>query len=270
MKTKVRRNACISPQHSLTKTACASLLSTYSPSGTKTHHLSLNPLSSPEQISHLRTLIVTTPVSNLPYAPSTFKKINSLRLPVLLPSSSIPNLLQECHRILSTTGTLNLTIMDPLPRSSTLGPKMTAWLEEHLILKLETQFRCLKPTRLMPIWLQDAGFNMTYSNKRTASGNPGTIRITEDMLEESRTSSFSFRAVARGEVGFGGGPASGDKKKEELENLASTVGRMLWKEIYGQYVSGRRWWWEEEAIIEEASQMGTKWDISMIEATKQG
>ncbi|RDW82610.1 hypothetical protein BP6252_03722 [Coleophoma cylindrospora] len=250
--------------------ACASLLSTYPPTGSKTHHLSLNPISSLEQASHLRTLIVTTPVSNLPYAPSSFKLINSLRLSVLLPSSSIPNLLQECHRILCTRGTLNLTVMDPLPRSSTLGPKMKAWLDDHLILKLETQFRCLKPTRLMPIWLQDAGFQAVHSSKSAANEPAKTLRITEDMLQEPTTTSFSFRAVARGEGGYGGEVAQGDKKNSERDTLASTVGRMLWKEIYGPYVSGRTWWWEDEEIIEEVSQLGTRWDISIIEAIKRG
>ncbi|KAL3418569.1 hypothetical protein PVAG01_10285 [Phlyctema vagabunda] len=239
-------------------TACANYLST---TKSQTHHLSLNPITL-EQSSHLRVLIVTTPVSNLPYAPSTFTTINSMKLPTLLPSSSLPTLLQECHRVLGTNGTLNLLIMDPSPRSSTMGPKMKAWLEDHLILKLETQFRCLKPTKLMPIWLREAGFRIAPT---VAPAVPLSAGV------EPKNTNLKFRAIARGEGGFGAeGAGPKDRKKNEMEILASTVGRMLWREIWGQYVVGDSWWWQDEAIIEEAYSLGTKWDFTMVEAIKQG
>ncbi|KAH8601921.1 hypothetical protein B0O99DRAFT_589087 [Bisporella sp. PMI_857] len=241
--------------------ACANTLSTMYPIGSKTHHLSSNPPSTIEQTSHLHTLIVTTPTTSLPYAASTFSAITSLRLPMLLPASSIPNILQECNRILTPTGTLQLTIVDPLPDTKSMGPKMRAWLEDHLLLKLETLFRCLKPAKLMPIWLEDAGF------VTSAPAQPhGTVRITESSTQATpiRTG-FAFRAIGKGEGGYRGS----SKDKDETDMLASTVGRMLWKEIYGPFVVGKSWWWEDEEIVDECYTMGTKWEVMIIEAAKK-
>jgi len=50
--------------------------------------------------------------------------------------------------------------------------------------------------------------------------------------------------------------------------LASTVGRMLWKDIYGPFVVGESWWWEDEEVVDEAYSMGTKWDVVITEAVK--
>ena len=232
------------------------------PIGSKTHHISMQAPSNIEQTSHLHTLLVTTPTTTLPYAPSTFTAITCLRLPMLLPSSSIPSMLSECHRVLNSSGTLQLTIMDPSPIASTLGPKMRAWMEDQLLLRLETQFRCLKPAKLMPIWLEEAGFRVATQQE----GDGSTVRITEAMIKTSpiRTG-FSFRAIGRGEGGFRGA----SKEKDQFDMLASTVGRMLWKEIYGPFVVGKSWWWEDEEIVDEAYNMGTKWDVTIIEAIKE-
>ncbi|KAG9244421.1 hypothetical protein BJ878DRAFT_550486 [Calycina marina] len=241
--------------------ACASMLSTMYPIGSKTHHLSMHPPSSIEQTSHLHTLIVTIVTTTLPYAPSTFTTISSLRLPMIVPASSIPSMLGECHRVLNNGGTLQLTVIDPLPIATTMGPKMRVWLEDHLLLKLETQFRCLKPGKLMPIWLADAGF-------RTAPrfDNQGaTVCATETSSKTSPVrTGFSFRAIGRGEGGYRGS----SRAKDQVDMLASTVGRMLWKEIYGPYVGGQIWWWEDEHVVDECYNMGTKWDVTIIEAIK--
>jgi len=231
------------------------------PIGSKTHHLSMHAPSNVEQTSHLHTLLVATPTTSLPYAPETFAAITSLRLPMLLPSSSIPGMLSECNRILSPSGTLQLTIIDPSPIASTLGPKMRAWMEDHLLLKLETQFRCLKPGKVMPIWLEEAGFSVTPQSEVHGS----TVRVTEAMIKTSPVrTGFSFRAIGRGEGGYRGA----NKEKDQFDMLASTVGRMLWKEIYGPFVVGKSWWWEDEHIVDEAYNMGTKWDVTIIEAVK--
>jgi len=217
--------------------------------------------SNVDQTAHLHTLLVTTPTTTLPYAPSTFSTITCLRLPMLLPSSSIPSMLSECNRILSSGGSLQLTIMDPSPIASSVGPKMRAWMDDHLLLKLETQFRCLKPAKLMPIWLEEAGFSVTPLSDSQGS----TVRVTEAMTKTSPVrTGFSFRAIGRGEGGYRGA----SKEKDQFDMLASTVGRMLWKEIYGPFVVGKSWWWEDEQIVDEAYNLGTKWDVTIIEAIK--
>ncbi|EDO04773.1 hypothetical protein SS1G_07256 [Sclerotinia sclerotiorum 1980 UF-70] len=135
-------------------------------------------------------------------------------------------------------GILYLTILDPCPVPSSLGPRLRAWLDTHLTVNLEKQFRCLNPTRLFPLWLADAGL----------------------WAEGSCTSSLKFLAC----VGIVNG-------EEQVEwQLKSVMGRMLWKELWGSYVEGGKWWWDDAGIVEECERMGTCWAGSIIEAVKEG
>ncbi|KAJ8065324.1 hypothetical protein OCU04_006014 [Sclerotinia nivalis] len=234
--------------------ASASFLSALNPEK-QIHHISTNPLS-PRSYPNVHPLAIPGPTSQLSYASNIFVAIHSLGLPSLLPSSSIPNILKECHRTLisarnSTSeipvspasvnavgtiqpGILYLTILDPCPVPSSLGPRLRAWLDTHLTVNLEKQFRCLNPTRLFPLWLADAGL----------------------WAEGSCTSSLKFLAC----VGIVNG-------EEQVEwQLKSVMGRMLWKELWGSYVEGGKWWWDDAGIVEECERMGTCWAGSIIEA----
>lgn len=228
-------------------TACTSFLATFS-SATEIHHISTS--STTPAIPKIRPLIVPTAHAILPYAPSIFSSINALTLTSLLSAPSIPALLRECHRVLTPEGVLHLTVLDPAPVSSTMGPSLRAWLEENLLLNLETQFRCASPSRLLPIWLHDAGFR------------------SQD--ERARVSKIRFWALGRGEGGFSGGEEEdgGIEPSVELGNLTAVVGRMLWREIWGNYVVGDRWWWEDENIVDECARMGTRWECSVLEIVK--
>lgn len=105
----------------------------------------------------------------------------------------------------------------------------------------------------MPIWLKKAGFQS--SDTSTAS------------TQILKSTSIPFYAIAHGEGGYSDA-AEKDKKRQESEMLASTIGRMLWKEIWGSYVVGKKWWWEDEDIAEECFARGTKWDILHLRVIK--
>ncbi|KAE9379610.1 hypothetical protein N431DRAFT_398005 [Stipitochalara longipes BDJ] len=233
------------------------------------HHLSPTPLS-PKSYPNIHPLAVPGPTSQLPYASSIFNSIQAFCLPSLLPAASLPLILKECHRTLvsapsppsptepasfssSTTlvpqkpdvkgGTLHLTILDPSPLPATLGPRLRAWLDKHLILNLERQFRCINPSRLFPIWLADAGLRAegsTIVNVRFFASVGMEMAIGEDETERTR------------------------------QELKSVVGRMLWKEMWGGYVVGEKWWWDDESVVEECERMGTCWEYAVIEGVKEG
>ncbi|KAM0178929.1 hypothetical protein ACHAPF_003269 [Botrytis cinerea] len=238
--------------------ASASFLSALNPEK-QIHHVSTSPLS-PKLYPNVHPLAVPGPTSQLSYASNIFGAVHSIGLPSLLPSSSIPSILKECHRTLTSSrtstseipasptatsglgttqpGILYLTILDPCPVPSSLGPRLRSWLDTHLTVNLEKQFRCLNPTRLFPLWLADAGL----------------------WAEGSCTSSLKFLAC----VGIVNG-------EEQVEwQLKSAVGRMLWKDMWGTYVEGGKWWWDDAAIVEECERMGTCWAGSIIEAVKEG
>lgn len=240
------------------KIASASFLSALN-AEKQIHHISTNPLS-PRSYPNIHPLAVPGPTSQLSYASNIFVAIHSLGLPSLLPSSSIPTILKECHRTLTSSrtpisetpasptspsgfatihpGILHLTILDSSPVPSSLGPRLRAWLDSHLNVNLEKQFRCLNPTRLFPLWLADAGL----------------------WAEGSCTSSLKFLACV--------GSVNGEEQVEW--QLKSIIGRMLWKEMWGSYVEGDKWWWDDAAIVEECERMGTCWAGSIIEAVKEG
>ncbi|KAH7360390.1 hypothetical protein BKA65DRAFT_183757 [Rhexocercosporidium sp. MPI-PUGE-AT-0058] len=245
-------------------------------------HLSTNPLS-PKSYPNIHPLLVPGPTSQLPYASSIFTEIHAFSIPSLLPASSIPSILKECHRTLLTGseyqyttssqlsstsptstqpllksargGTLHLTILDPSPLPATLGPRLRSWLDSYLILHLEKQFRCLNPSRLFPVWLSDAGL-------RAKGSTIANVRFFASVACSTASNTDSNGSV------YGNGNA------EDMENtkqeLKSIVGRMLWKEMWGTYVQGDKWWWEEERIVEECERMGTVWEYAVIEAVKEG
>ncbi|KUJ21433.1 uncharacterized protein LY89DRAFT_577391 [Mollisia scopiformis] len=236
--------------------ASASSLVAIVPKGTEVHHLSTAPLS-PKQYLNILPLTVPSATPQLPYASNIFSSIHAFCLPSLLPSSSIPAVLKECYRVLvsapkpsqSTTpssntlsnsveprgGTLCLTILDPSPLPGTLGPRLRTWLDDHLVLNLEKQFRCINPSRLLPDWLADAGLRAKGSTVMYVK-----FFASVPNLEDERI-------------------------KQELK---SVVGRMLWKEMWGSYVLGEKWWWEDEEVVDECERMGTVWEYAVIEAVK--
>jgi hypothetical protein len=212
------------------------------------HHIATTTLS-PTAFHGIRPITVPSPSVHLPYALGIFSSIFAMSLPAALSSSSIPALLRECHRVLTPTGTLCLTIMDPSPAAATLGPKLRAWLEDHLLLSLEKQFRCTSPGRLLPVWMKDAGFAIP-----SLSGTCTQI---------TRMSFFAGGDGTRGE-----GDGDGDNSTADAGELKTLVGRMLWKEIWGQFSDAEKWWWEDATILDECRSYGTQWDCSIIKAGK--
>jgi len=212
------------------------------------HHLSPAPLS-PTSYPNVHPLTIPSPSASLPYASNLFASIHALYVPALLPSSSLPAVLKDCNRCLATFGTLHLTILDPSPISGTLGPKLREWLDTHLLINLERQFRCMTPSRLFPIWLADAGLR--------AQGS--TISI-ERFLASVSSHAQSVNS-SQGSI---------EEDEEMTQQLKSQTGRMLWKEMWGGFVEGEKWWWEDELVLRECEALGTGWEYAVITAVKEG
>ncbi|RKF78807.1 hypothetical protein GcC1_052002 [Golovinomyces cichoracearum] len=245
------------------------------------HHLAVAPLSQSDY-PNVYPRAVAAPKTQLPYPVNEFSSISAFSMPTLFPASSIPAVLKECQRILvspslpasptlpavfdSTSrknlyeptrgGTVHLTILDPTPVQATIGPRLRGWLDTHLIINLERNFRCTNPSRLYPVWLADAGLNAEGSkNVHIRFFASVTCSKIPSTLTESQ---------------------SGDLGSEEVEKndylnleLKSIAGRMLWKEMWGSFVLGEKWWWEDEEIMEECEKLATCWEYTVIEAVKE-
>ena len=204
----------------------------------------------------------------LPFPAELFDAITSLPLPTLLPSQNIPQLLRECNRILLPGGTLKLLLLDATPSLGTMGTLLKAWLTKHLLSNLEKKDRVREVRKQMSMLLLDAGF----------MGCDGEIKISFRGAEQE----FSSRKPTDDK---GKAPSSKAKaliqmaqeraaEEETMHRLSVIVGRLLWKEVWGPYVSGVtaskfRWWWNDASIVEECRAIGTRWEGVIVEAVKR-
>lgn len=181
-----------------------------------------------------------------PVAQGLFGSVHSLSLPSLVPSPEVPAILKSIHRALSIGGTFHITLIDPAPSSPSLGPRLRGWLDKHLLINLERNFRCMNPSKLFPIWLADASLR--------AEGS--TITMAQ------------FFAVAPSTCGSPTTASEETAERAAKQELGTLVGRLLWKEIWGHLIEADTWWWEDPAIVEECQVRRTTWDYSKIEAVK--
>jgi hypothetical protein len=209
---------------------------------------------SPAPLSHMLfpnirpMLFPMIPSASFPVAPQFFSDAYSLSLPSLVPSADIPPTLRNIHRVLRPNGTLHLTLIDPAPARATCGPRLQGWLDENLMLDLQRHFRCTSPTKLFPGWLADSGMR-----------GEGSMITTIKFLAVTSSTAEGDSSVRRGR-----------RDESELKTeLRGQVGRMLWNEVWGQFIKTDQLWWEDPEIIEECGRLGTYWEFCLIQAVKQ-
>ncbi|RSL57156.1 hypothetical protein CEP54_008423 [Fusarium duplospermum] len=234
--------------------AMASYLAALYPSK-KIYHLSATPLSNAKFPNVNPVLVPSVSPSAFPVAPNLFESVYSLSLPSLCPSPDIPAVLKNISKCLRQGGSLHLMLIDPLPCAKVLGIRMRTWLEEHLLLNLERNFRCTNPSKLFGDWMGEAslrGYGSTIKSTKFYAV-PESVKRNRSSMESSDP--FIDRVRDDNEV------------KAELRCL---VGRMLWMEVWGDYVLGDTWWWEDEDCVRECLELGTFWEYKMIEGFKDG
>lgn len=129
---------------------------------------------------------------------------------------------------------------------------MRAWLQEHLLINLERHFKCTNPSRLFPEWMGDAGLRGQGSTLTTSKFYAVSASIRS---EADDSDPFIDRIPSEREV------------KAEVRSI---IGRLLWMEVWGSFVTGDKWWWEDEGCVNECLQLGTVWEYHMIDGVKQG
>ncbi|KAF2034931.1 hypothetical protein EK21DRAFT_97134 [Setomelanomma holmii] len=176
----------------------------------------------------------------LPYPENYFSHIRASTLPSLVPSSKLPELFRECYKLLAPGGLLEIRIMDAAPVRKTTGPLLRTWIEDRLSVNLERLFRCSKPCLLVPNWLTDAGFDLTSPE------GEGNVVL----------------------------PCAYDSSAADVDKeLSTTIGRALWKDIWGTFVDETpeepKWWWEDADILQECLERQTILECRAMFAYKQ-
>lgn len=193
-------------------------------------------------------------VEHIPRDPETFEIVSTLRMSSLLPISDIPTALERIANCLRPRGTLQLTLVDPLPRVATIGPSMARWLRKYLLSNLEKTSRCTTPRKHFAQWLAIAGLR----------GQGSTITTTKFFAISTCVS----RKRDRLEEESGQPLDSIYQEKSIKAEIRSHIGRLLWKEVWGPFVTAPVWWWEDPACVEECVELGTIWEYYTIESRK--
>lgn len=187
-----------------------------------------------------------------PVAPRIFQTVYSFSLPSACPYDLLPNVLNGVYKCLRPGGSFKVTIIDPLPCAETLGQKLRAWLEKHLFPNIERNSRCVEPSRLFPKLLGDAGLRGKGSRR-------------------SGVKFFALQENARGEDYHDPDPSIDRMYQERLDKaeLRSLVGRRLWVEVWGKYITpANTWWWDDPECVAECRHLGTFWEYQIIDAVK--
>ena len=197
-------------------------------------------------------------VSEFPTATRDYDTVISLSLPAAFTLDEVPPALSYVRSRLRQKGSLRILIMDPTPLTGTSGPCLRTWLRANLLKNLELTSRCSYPSKFFPKWLANASLR----------GQGSTITTTKFYAVPS-----SARSHLPSPVAVQTNPQANvepDVLNERVTKAEarSLVGRLLWKHIWGHFVTGAKWWWDDPACVRECLEMGTVWEYHMIEAVR--
>ncbi|KAL8398540.1 hypothetical protein RB596_005901 [Gaeumannomyces avenae] len=242
------------------------------------YHMSPTPISNDLFPNVLPSALPIVSHASLSVAPDMFSAVYCLSLPSLVASSEIPPLLRTIHRTLAPGGAAHLTLIDPAPVPQSLGPRMRLWLEENLQMNLERKFRCIHPRKLVPGWMADAHLRGACSTITTVkffaippAHETSTSHATTTLARVTGAStSTSVCGTDDGTASSIGSLSSAKAADIRVRTeLRSVVGRMLWREVWGKYITGSNWWWDDPLCVKECQEMGTHWIYEIIVGIKE-
>lgn len=216
-------------------------------------HLSDAPLPH-DTVPNVQPLFVSAvSPSTFPIPPQLFEAVYAMSLPPLCPAEDLRGILHNVSSCLKPGGALHLVVIDPLPCAHTTGSRLGAWLEQHLLANLRERSRCTSPSTLLPRWLGEASLRGAGSTLTAAKfyASPDNVRRRQPRDPDP--------AVERLRA-----------ERETRAELRSAVGRMLWREVWGEYVTAGSWWWDDAACMAECLELGTFWEYHLVEAVREG
>ncbi|KAH6603309.1 hypothetical protein Trco_008084 [Trichoderma cornu-damae] len=218
---------------------------------TKQHyHVSQLPILKRDLFVNVRVISVSeVSPTDFPVAPRIYESVHSLTLPSLCPSSFLPGILNNVYKCLKKKGFISLVLIDPLPRAGTMGRKMKSWIEESLLRNLARQGKCMSPSTAFPPLLAGARLR----------GDGSTLTTTK------------FYAVPSSATNREPDAAKDilQTENEAKAQVRSLVGRMLWVQVWGPYVTSNKWWWDDPECVAECLELGTFWEYHTVKGIKE-
>ncbi|KAG6023309.1 hypothetical protein E4U19_004451 [Claviceps sp. Clav32 group G5] len=213
------------------------------------HHLSDRPLSF-KAAPNLHAIFKPSICTPFPELADSFDAVHSMLLPALCKASEMPGVLHNIHKCLKPGGSLNLIVIDSIPHVDAFGAKMRAWFMKNLVLNIRQQSRSINPSLILPDLLSKTSLRAT-----------GSILTTTQFYANPQN-------IGRHGVELDGTARSVNEDKELRAELRSIAGRILWKEVWGQFVTSDTWWWEEADCMQECLELGTFWEYHFVQAVK--
>jgi hypothetical protein len=125
---------------------------------------------------NLNIMAAPNPSIALPYSSDYFHHIIASGLSQTLRSTEWPTVISDLHRtLIANTGVLEISVIDPMPLNA--GPRMQSWVSQRILLGMEAQFRATRLSLLVPMWLEQAGFNINAAdsyNRQSSFSTSGT------------------------------------------------------------------------------------------------
>ncbi|KAG6290160.1 hypothetical protein E4U09_004583 [Claviceps aff. purpurea] len=213
------------------------------------HHLSDRPLSF-KAAPNLHAIFKPSICTPFPELADSFDAVHSMLLPALCKASEMPGVLHNIHKCLKPGGSLNLIVIDSIPHVDAFGAKMRAWFMKNLVLNIRQQSRSINPSLILPDLLSKTSLRAT-----------GSILTTTQFYANPQN-------IGRHGMELDGTARSVNEDKELRAELRSIAGRILWKEVWGQFVTSDTWWWEEADCMQECLELGTFWEYHFVQAVK--
>lgn len=220
-------------------TATASYLATIH-NKEQVYHISSSPLS-------YELFPNVYPMAILPTANKIFSAAYSLSMASHVTGRDLPVVIKSVRQCLKQGASFHITLIDPMPVASSVGPYMRGWLFKHLNPYIEEKKRCMYPVREVP----------TYLGESLLRGKGSTIQTAK------------FLAIFPGHTGILLKPDGSVVDWALKAELRSVIGRMLWMEVWGRHVKAEKWWWEDPDIVKECIQLNTFWEYRVIEAVRE-
>ncbi|KAK1237490.1 hypothetical protein MKX08_003115 [Trichoderma sp. CBMAI-0020] len=213
-------------------------------------HISLMATPKEDLFDNVRIVSVprVTP-TEFPIAPRIYESVHSLTLFSLCPLSLLPGMLNNVYKCLNKKGFIRLILIDPLPRAATLGTRMRMWIEENLLRNLAKQGKCMSPSTAFPPLLAQAhlrGVGSTLTTTKFYAVPGSAISRDQDATKDSVQT-----------------------EKEAKAQIRSLIGRMLWVEVWGSYVTCNKWWWDDPECVAECLELGTLWEYHAVKGVKE-
>jgi hypothetical protein len=145
--------------------------------------------------------------------------------------------------------------MDAIPERRSMGPLLAAWLEDRLLLSLESEFKCTRPVTLVPCWAREAGF-LALPSKEADDSHPSNHVSEAHNKYQLMARCLRLPAVAPN-------PRSGHG--DIISQVGHLTSQAFWTDIWGPNVCSEyndQWWWENAEIVEECQEYNTAWDVA--------